>query len=177
MFNHSVSIGALPKTLTKASISLILKKEKDPTECSSYRLISFLNTNVNILAKILAKRIETCLPSIISEDQIGFIRGWHLFSNVCHLLNNIGSPSKATKTEVVLALDVEKAFDRVEWRYLFKLRERFDFSKNFNFWVCLLYSLSQARVHTNSQYLSYFTQSRQGCPLSPLLFALLNFYP
>lgn len=36
MFNHSLSIGTLPKTLTEVTISVILKKDKNPAECSSY---------------------------------------------------------------------------------------------------------------------------------------------
>lgn len=121
MFNHSLSIGTLPKTLTEVSITVILKKDKNPAECSSYRPISLLNVDVKILAKMLPKRLETCLPSIISEDQTGFIRAHQLSSNVRRLLNIISSPSNEIKPEIVLSLEVEKAFDRVEWGYLFKV--------------------------------------------------------
>lgn len=75
---------------------------------------SLLNIDVKILAKILAKRLETCLPSIISGDQTGFIRGRNLFSNIRRLLNIISAPSTAIKPEVVISLDAEKAFDRVQ---------------------------------------------------------------
>ena len=175
MFNHSLSTGTLPKTLTEASISVILKKDKNPAECSSYRPISLLNVDVKILAKTLARRLEICLPSIISDDQTGFIRGRQLSSNIRRLLNIISAPSNATKPEIVLSLDAEKAFDRVEWEYLFKVLEKFGFGKKFISWIRLLYSSPLARVNTNRQYSTYFPLSRgtrQGCPLSPLLFAL-----
>lgn len=45
MFNYSLSTATLPKTLTEASISVILKKDKNPAECSSYRPISLLNVD------------------------------------------------------------------------------------------------------------------------------------
>ena len=175
MFNHSLSIGTLPKTLTEATISVILKKDKNPAECSSYRPISLLNVDVKILAKILAKRLETCLPSIISEEQTGFISARQLSSNVRRLLNIISSPSSEIKPEIVLSLDAEKAFDRVEWGYLFKVLAKFGFGENFIAWIRLLYKSPLAHVNTNRQYSSYFPLSRgtrQGCPLSPLLFAL-----
>lgn len=78
MYNESFQQGCLPASLNQASISLLLKKNKDPTLCSSYRPISLLNADVKILAKVLARRIDLCLPDIISEDQIGFIRVRHM---------------------------------------------------------------------------------------------------
>lgn len=39
MFEHSLSSGTLPNTLTEATISVITKKDKNPAECSSYRPI------------------------------------------------------------------------------------------------------------------------------------------
>lgn len=68
MFNHSFELGSLPKTLTEANISLILKKGKPGDECSSFRPISLLNLDVKILCKILALRLEKILPHIINND-------------------------------------------------------------------------------------------------------------
>lgn len=60
MYKESFEQGFLPASLNQASISLLLKKNKDPTLCSSYRPISLLNADVKILAKVLAKRIDAC---------------------------------------------------------------------------------------------------------------------
>lgn len=114
MFNYSYQHGSLPNTLMQASISLIHKKSKDPLSCASYRPISILPADVKTLAKILARRLEPVLPLIISQDQTGFIRGRHSFSNVRRLLGVIHTPSSPTDPEVVISLDAEKAFDRVE---------------------------------------------------------------
>ncbi|KAG7522338.1 hypothetical protein JOB18_019938 [Solea senegalensis] len=59
MLNDSVGTGALPRTLTEASITLIPKPGKDKTQCGSYRPISLLNSDIKILAKILARRLES----------------------------------------------------------------------------------------------------------------------
>lgn len=54
MFGDAISTGSLPPTATQASISLLLKPSKEPTNCASYRPISLLNADVKILAKMLA---------------------------------------------------------------------------------------------------------------------------
>ena len=175
MFNDSLSRGSLPQTLTEASITLLLKPGKVNTECGSYRPISLLNTDLKILAKTLALRLETTMQDVISEDQTGFILGRHSFTNIRRLLNIIHSPASSAVPEVVIALDAEKAFDRVEWEYLFTCLKIFGYGPNFISWINLLYSSPKASVITNGKQSQYFHLSRgtrQGCPISPLLFAL-----
>ena len=171
MFKYSFEQTALPKSLTKALITVLLKPGKDPVDCSSYRPISLLNVDVKILSKILASRINTIISDIISNDQTGFVRGRHSFINIRRLLNVVHSPASGGGPEVVVSLDAEKAFDRVEWEYLGK----FVFGPKCMSWVCLLYSSPKAAVVTNklcSQYFPLSRGTRQGCPLSPLLFIL-----
>ena len=175
MFNHSYKQGTLPPTLMQASISLIYKKGKDPLNCASYRPISLLPVDVKVLAKILARRLESVMPLIISEDQTGFIKGRQSYSNIRRLLDVTLSPASPNSPELVISVDAEKAFDRVEWSYLLFSLQQFGFSSNFISWVRLLYSSPYASVCTNSQRstpFSLFRGTRQGCPLSPLLFAL-----
>lgn len=73
MPSDSYNSTCLPPTLRKASISLLLKKGKDPLSCLSYRPISLLYVDCKILAKVLARRLESVLASLISPDQTGFI--------------------------------------------------------------------------------------------------------
>ncbi len=96
MFNKSFQSAVLPPTLNQASISLILKKNKDPLACSSYRPISLLNVDFKLLSKTLALCLETMLPSIISPDQTGFIKNRHSFFNLqLALKHNLSSHYKS----------------------------------------------------------------------------------
>ena len=175
MFNDSLKNGTLPPTLRQASISLILKKGKKAEDCSSWRPISLLNADVKLLAKVLANRLDPCLPGIVSIDQTGFIRGRQLSSNIRRLLNIVLSPAVSPDAEMIVSLDAEKAFDRVEWDYLFFTLHKFGFGSRFVSWIRLLYTNPTASVKTNSQLSKFFPLTRgtrQGCPISPLLFAL-----
>ena len=175
VYSESIERGTLPPTLTQASISLLLKKDKDPTCCGSYRPLSLLNVDVKVLARVLATRIEAVLLDIVSKEQTGFIKGRHSFFNIRTLMNIIYSTPTPKRPEVVISLDAEKAFDRVEWLYLFTALKKFGFGDRFSSWIRLLYTDPQASVCTGDTRSDYFPLSRgtrQGCPLSPVLFAL-----
>lgn len=57
--------------MTKAIKVLLLKPGKDPLDHGSYRPISLLQTDV--LAKVLAIRLNKVISSIIHSDQAGFM--------------------------------------------------------------------------------------------------------
>ena len=109
------------------------------------------------------------------SEQTGFIPSRHSFSNIQRLFHIIYTPTRSEIPECVISLDAEIAFDRVEWEYLFMAMRKFDFGKDFISWVEQLYASPLASVNTNNLQSKYFTLyrgTRQGCPLSPLLFAL-----
>ncbi len=77
---------------------------------------------------------------------------------------------------IAVLLDAEKAFDRIEWPYLFKTLYEFGFGPNFINYISLMYSQPIAKIITNSIISHQFPLKRgtpQGCNLSPLLFILL----
>ena len=130
MFTESYNSGILPNTLNQACISLLLKKGKDPLSCGSYRPISLLNVDFKLLSKLLARRLEIVLPSMISLDQTGFIHSRHSF-NLRKGLNVVNNPPPIALPEALIALDAEKVFDRVEWDYLFFILVKFGFGERF----------------------------------------------
>uniref|UniRef100_A0A8C4RFB7 Reverse transcriptase domain-containing protein n=1 Tax=Erpetoichthys calabaricus TaxID=27687 RepID=A0A8C4RFB7_ERPCA len=134
----------LPQTFRQALITIFPKQNKELLQCASYRPISLLNNDVKILSKVLARRTEKVLPS-------------------------------SNTPKILLSLDVEKAFYMIEWNYLFTTLEKFGFDPNICAWIKQLYTNPEASVCINNICSDYFKLergTRQGCPLSPLLFAI-----
>lgn len=114
MFSDSFKICHLPPTLNVANITLILKKDKPPDICGSFRPISLIGVDSKLLSKLLATRLEKFLPSLINPDQTGFIQNRLSLTNVRRLLNVIQYSNQANYRGLAVSLDAEKAFDRVE---------------------------------------------------------------
>ena len=165
----------IPQHMNTAAITILLKPDKNPTLPNSYRPLSLLNTDLKIITKALAHRLEKVVPLLIHQDQTGFIKNRNSSDNLRRLFNLI-SISQQSKTKTVIAsLDAEKAFDKVNWTFLFYTLQQFGFGESFIHWIKTLYTSPKATVTTNGITSSTFTLhrgTRQGCPLSPSLFAL-----
>ena len=85
-FNLSFNTGSLSFTQTSAILTLIHKgKDLARNKLQNWRPISLTNTDYKILAKCLANRVNKVIENIISEDQVGYIKG----RNVSTILRTI----------------------------------------------------------------------------------------
>ena len=156
-------------------ITLVPKKDKPTNLLGNLRPISLLNTDYKIATKAIAKRLEAVLPHVINADQTGYIKGRYIGENV-RLISDIISYT-ATKNLPGLAvfLDFEKAFDSIEWNFLFKALDKLNFGPDFKNWVQTFYCNITSCVTNNGYASDFFNLERgvrQGCPLSGTLFVL-----
>lgn len=166
--------GTLPPTVRLATIILILKPGKIPTNCSTYRPISLLGVDTKILCKLLAKMLDPYIPSLVHSDQNRFVQSLQGFHNIRRVLNIFHSQNNIRDT-ALLSLDARQAFDRIKWPYLFNLLRRYGLGGKFLKWIELLYTNLTAPLMTNNNLSSPITlerSTRQDCPISPLLFIL-----
>lgn len=87
--NYSLEVGTIHRYQKTALISLILKSEKDSVKCSSYRPLSYLNCDFKLYAKVLSRRLDTCISSLVNLDEAGFIKGRMASDNIRCLLRTV----------------------------------------------------------------------------------------
>uniref|UniRef100_A0A8C5QYZ4 Reverse transcriptase domain-containing protein n=1 Tax=Leptobrachium leishanense TaxID=445787 RepID=A0A8C5QYZ4_9ANUR len=164
LFNAIRAGAPLHPHSLQATITLIPKPGKDHSSCGNYRPISLTDY-----------RLKRFLPQLVDPDQVGFISGREARDATTRVLNAIAYSKRSATPLLLLSTDAEKAFDRVLWPFLFRTLERFGLGEDYLQWIRALYSAPSARVKINgalTQPFSILNGTRQGCPLSPLLFAL-----
>jgi hypothetical protein len=156
IYNEILSSQKLPQTFNQETHSVFLKKDKNPLDCGSYCPISLLCCDYKILTKVLSCRLKTVMLNIINSDQTRFFSGRQYFYHTRRIFKVLHSAHSTRQPEVVISLDAEKAFDRVEWEHLFTVLERFGFGPSFLSWIKILYSSPVASVRTKNVTSSYF---------------------
>ena len=174
VLNASFESGLLPKTQRTAIISLSFKKG-DRLLHKNWRPISLLNVDYKLCARTLAGRLLKVIHHVVSPDQTCGVPGRYIGENVALLRDVVDLANERDLPVAVLSLDQEKAFDRVDWQFLFSTLNVMGFGPSFIAWVKLLYSGVRSTVFVNGYFSDPFSPSRgvrQGCPLSPLLYVL-----
>lgn len=158
-----------------ASITVVLKEGKDGTLCSSYQPISLLNANTKLYAKVLATRMKDLMNSLVHPDQVGFIPGREGRGNGLRTLLLLQKIKKGGSPVLVLSMDAEKAFIRVDWGFMIETLESMGVGPRMIQLIKVLYKQPTASVNINRMPSPSFKMrngTRQGCLLSPLLFVL-----
>lgn len=166
--------GYLSVSCKRAVLSLLPKKG-DLSLLKNWRPVALLTTEYKIISKCLANRLKEFLNLIIHKDQTYCIPKRTIMDNL-FLIRDILDICKDFKMNVgLIALDQEKAFDRVDHNYLFNALKAFGFGKSFINWVKLLYTDAVCIVKVGGGLSCPIPVSRgirQGCPLSGQLYSI-----
>lgn len=137
--------------------------------------MAILCTDYKILAKCLSNRLKLYLEHIVNDYQTYCIPDRTIMDNIFLVRDIIDIARRDGDNIGILAIDQEKAFDRVSHFYLFRSLKAFGFGDLFISWIKLLYSGVSTMLKVGgglSQPVSVRRGIRQGCPLSGMLYTL-----
>ena len=115
------------------------------------------------------------MPHLINENQTCGVKGRNIHDNLMVVRDVIDYVNLNNKAAAIINIDQEKAFDRIEWRYMYATMEAMGVPGGLIEWIQTIYSNPLSTINVNN----YFTEPirvtrgiRQGCPMSPSLYAI-----
>ena len=159
------------------SFIVLIPKGNNTVMVSQFKPISLCNVLYKIISKLLTNRLKLVLPKLISPWQTAFILGRKIQENTFLAQEIIHDMKKkrGKKCWMGLKIDMEKAYDRLDWCFLEKVLHGFDFPRIWIQWVMQCVTTTSFSILLNGSPFSFFKPKRglrQGDLLSPFLFIL-----
>ena len=161
--------------LLRAGIITLLHKRGDRLERKNWRPITLLWVDYKIAAKSIANRFLGVIALVTSPDQSCGVPGRNIIENL-RLLHDVVEHANAHNIgAVILSLDQEKAFERVEWSFLQLVLERTGFGPSFRQWATLFYTVICSPVLVNGFATSFLIATSFLRQLSKIIYPAASY--
>lgn len=159
-----------------ATLISLVPKIQTPNKVSDFRPIACCNVLYKCISKIITNRVKEVLGKLVNENQSAFIAGRRITDNILlaqELLRGYNRKQKIKKC--ALKIDLQKACDTLDWKFLKSVLEQFGFHSKMVSWIMTCVTTTKFTLNVNGERIGYFNGGRglrQGDPISPYLFTM-----
>ena len=174
MFKEFHEQNSFVKSLNNTFLVLIPKKS-GAKDLGDFRPISLLGGLYKLLAKVLANRLKKVIGKMVSTAQNAFVTGRQILNASLIANEVIDSWQKRKEKGLICKLDIEKAYDSINWKFLMKVSQKIGFGAKWLGWMWSSLSSAKFSVLVNGVPVGFFPSTkglRQGDPLSPYLIVM-----
>jgi len=139
-FNADYDANEFAISQRRGVITLIPKEDGSLLELLNWRPVPLLNVDCKIATKAIAKRIEPLLPNLVHTDQTGFIKGRYIGENISLIIDIMEHTKSESIPGILVSLDFRKAFDSLEWSFMMKALDVFNFGTSIKRWISTFYT-------------------------------------
>ncbi|KAK6786448.1 hypothetical protein RDI58_014973 [Solanum bulbocastanum] len=126
-----------------------------------FRPIACCTVLYKIIAKVMATRMQKIMPSIIYEAQTGFIPGRRICDNIILAQKLVQAYTrKYISARCMIKIDLQKAYDSVEWIYLEQVLEELCFPTQFRRWIMQCMTIVNYTVLVNGAFIDSFDAAK-----------------
>ena len=175
VFKEVHSQNVVLQILNATFLVLILNKG-GASDVNNFKPINLVGSLHKILAKVLTNRLKRVIGKVVSNNQNALVRARQILDATLAPNEAINSRKRSSNAGLVCKLNIEKAYDHVNWKFLLSVLEKMEFGPKWRQWILFCIYTVRMVVLVNGSPTNFFSTPRgprQGDPFSPYLFVLI----